>query len=113
MEPALGTDVPSTTRPIGVYIPLGRIRMFPWIRIVGRGALHPSTIESLQQDQTSQEGIKTDAAAQDLPPHVKLIEMGTAFWISKVVYAAAKLSLADRLDTPKSAAELAPLAGAH
>jgi hypothetical protein len=75
--------------------------------------LHPSTIESLQQDQTSQEGIKTDAAPQDLPPHVKLIEMGTAFWVSKVVYAAAKLSLADRLDTPKSAAELAPLVGAH
>jgi O-methyltransferase domain/Dimerisation domain len=93
-----------------------------------------STIENSQQDQNKRNGSsalsehdgaaapdlnripaqKADAAPQDLPPHVKLIEMGTAFWVSKVVYAAAKLGLADRLDgTPKSAAELAPLVGAH
>jgi hypothetical protein len=93
-----------------------------------------STIENPQQDQNKRNGSspisvhdgaaapdleripaqKADAAPQDLPPHVKLIEMGTAYWVSKVVYAAAKLGLADRLDgTPKSAAELAPLVGAH
>jgi O-methyltransferase domain/Dimerisation domain len=45
---------------------------------------------------------------QALPPHVQLIQMGTAYWASRVVYAAAKLGLADQLVTgPKSAAELA------
>ena len=48
------------------------------------------------------------AASQALPPHVQLIQMGTAFWVSRVVYAAAKLGLADQLAAgPKSAAELA------
>jgi len=42
------------------------------------------------------------------PPHAQLIQMGTAYWISKVVYAAAKLGLADQLAAgPRSAAELA------
>ena len=46
------------------------------------------------------------------PPHVQLIQMGTAYWISRVVYAAAKLGLADRLaDGPKSAAELPSATG--
>jgi hypothetical protein len=52
--------------------------------------------------------------APPLPPHVQLIQMGTAYWISRVVYAAAKLGLADRLaDGPKSAAELAGPTGTH
>lgn len=42
------------------------------------------------------------------PPHAQLIQMGSAYWISKVVYAAAKLGLADQLAAgPRSAAELA------
>lgn len=42
------------------------------------------------------------------PPHAQLIQMGSAYWISRVVYAAAKLGLADHLAAgPKSAAELA------
>ncbi len=49
-----------------------------------------------------------------LPPHVLVIQMATAFWVSRVVYAAAKLGLADRLaDGPRSAAELAGLTGTH
>jgi hypothetical protein len=53
---------------------------------------------------------KTEAA----PPHVQLIQMGTAFWVSRVVYAAAKLGLADHLATgPKSAVQLAGLTGTH
>jgi hypothetical protein len=49
-----------------------------------------------------------------LPPHVKLIEMATAAFVSKVVYVAAKLGLADRLaEGPKSAEELAGPMGAH
>jgi hypothetical protein len=48
------------------------------------------------------------------PPHAQLIQMGTSYWISKVVYAAAKLGLADQLAAgPRSAAELAGPTRAH
>jgi len=48
------------------------------------------------------------------PPHAQLIEMGTAYWISQIVYVAAKLGLADQLNgEPKSADELAGPTGAH
>lgn len=48
------------------------------------------------------------------PPHDIVIQMGTGFWVSKLVYAAAKLQLADHLaDGPKSAEELAGPTGAH
>jgi alkyl hydroperoxide reductase subunit AhpC/SAM-dependent methyltransferase len=51
---------------------------------------------------------------QPKPPHVQLIEMATAHWISRMVYVAAKLNLADRLaDAPKSAGELAGPTGTH
>ena len=54
------------------------------------------------------------AASQALPPHVQLIQMGGAYRASTIVYAAAKLGLADQLATgPKSAAELAGPMGAH
>ena len=46
--------------------------------------------------------------SQVIPPHVKLIQMGQAGVVSRIVYAAAKLGLADQLGPePKSAAELA------
>src|SRR4051794_36370995 len=49
-----------------------------------------------------------EAASQALPPHAQLIQMGTGSWVSAVVYAAAKLGLADQLAAgPKSAADLA------
>jgi len=48
------------------------------------------------------------------PPHVQLIQMGLGYWVSRVVWAAAKLGLADRLaDGPRSAAELAGATGTH
>ncbi len=48
------------------------------------------------------------------PPHAQLIEMSTAYWVSKVVYAAAKLGLADHLsEAPQSAAELSDATGTH
>jgi hypothetical protein len=51
---------------------------------------------------------KLSAEAEALPPHVQLIHMGTAYWVSRAVYAAAKLGLADHLaGGPQSAAELA------
>lgn len=55
-----------------------------------------------------------NAAPQVLPPHVQLIQLGAASWISAVVYAAAKLGIADHLTAaPKSAAELAGPTGTH
>jgi hypothetical protein len=49
-----------------------------------------------------------------LPPHVQLIQMGTAYWASRVAYAAAKLGLADQLKSgTTSAEELAGAVGAH
>jgi hypothetical protein len=42
------------------------------------------------------------------PPHAQLIEMATAHWISRIIYVAAKIELADHLASgPKSADELA------
>jgi hypothetical protein len=44
----------------------------------------------------------------EVPAHAQVIQMATAYWVSKIVYAAAKLDLADRLaDGPMSAEELA------
>ena len=54
------------------------------------------------------------AASRGLPPHAQLIQMGTASWVSSVVYAAAKLGIADRLaDAPRNAVELAGTMGMH
>jgi len=48
------------------------------------------------------------------PPHVQIIQMGFGYWVSRALYAAAKLGLADRLaNTPRSAAELAKETGTH
>lgn len=48
------------------------------------------------------------------PPHAQLIEMATGHWISRILYVAASLGLADRLDDrPKSAEELAGPTGTH
>jgi hypothetical protein len=52
--------------------------------------------------------------AEAPPPHTQLIQMASGFWVSRIVYAAAKLELADRLaGGPKSADELAGAAGMH
>ena len=43
-----------------------------------------------------------------VPPHVQMIQMGTAYWLSSLVYTAARIGLADLLaDGPKSAVDLA------
>jgi hypothetical protein len=47
------------------------------------------------------------SSSEALPPHVQLIQMATAGWVSRVTYAAARLGLADHLaEGPKTAAEL-------
>lgn len=53
-------------------------------------------------------------SAQPVPPHAQLIQMGTAYWVSKVVYAAARLGLADHLAAgPRNAVELATVTRTH
>jgi hypothetical protein len=48
------------------------------------------------------------------PPHAVLIQMGTAQWVSRILYVAAQLGLADRLaQGAKSAEELAGPTGTH
>src|SRR3954471_7132750 len=48
------------------------------------------------------------------PPHAQLIQMATGYWVSNIVYVAAKLNLADQLaEGPRSADELAGLTGTH
>src|SRR5262245_15636946 len=56
----------------------------------------------------------TPSNSEELPPHVKLIQMGRAFVVSRTLYAAAKLGLADHLAVEaRSAAELAGPMGVH
>jgi len=53
-------------------------------------------------------------AAATVPPHARLIQMATGYWISRMLYAAAALGLADQLAAgPASAAELAAQTHAH
>jgi hypothetical protein len=55
-----------------------------------------------------------NATPQSLPPHVQLIQMIMAIVDARVLYAAAKLGLADQLATgPKSAAELSGPMAVH
>ncbi|MEQ1730473.1 MAG: methyltransferase, partial [Vicinamibacterales bacterium] len=45
---------------------------------------------------------------QSMPPHVQLVQMAMGHWVSRIIYLAAKLGLADRLaDGPMSAESLA------
>jgi SAM-dependent methyltransferase len=58
--------------------------------------------------------IQEKSQSEALPPHAQVIQMATGYWVSRIVYAAAKLGLADRLaDGPRSAAELAGATGTH
>jgi alkyl hydroperoxide reductase subunit AhpC len=60
------------------------------------------------------ESTQRNTGLQPKPPHAQLIEMGTAHWVSRILYVAAKLGLADRIDgEPKSAEELAGPTGTH
>jgi O-methyltransferase domain/Dimerisation domain len=57
----------------------------------------------------------TDVPTHDaLPAHAQLIQMGTAAFVTKTLYVAAKLGLADHLaDGARSAVDLAAALGAH
>ncbi len=52
--------------------------------------------------------------SETLPPHAQLIQMGNAYWVSRMMYVAAKLGLADLLaGGPKTAEELAAPTKSH
>src|SRR5215468_6446541 len=54
------------------------------------------------------------ASIQPPPPHAQLVQMAMAHWVSHIVYAAAKLNLADRLaQGPKTADALAGPTATH
>ncbi len=56
----------------------------------------------------------TGTGSKALPPHAQLIQMGAASWVSAIVYAAAKLGIADHLGAgPRSAVELADTTRTH
>ena len=52
------------------------------------------------------------SAALQVPPHAQVIRMATAYWLSRAVYAAARLGIADLLkDEPRAAEDLAAATG--
>lgn len=56
------------------------------------------------------------APLMEVPAHIQLVQMATAYWVSRLLYVAAKLSLADHLaagDGPQSADALAAKTGMH
>ena len=54
------------------------------------------------------------AKPEPVPPHVRLIEMGTAAWVSMIIHGAARIDLADHLaEGAKTAEELAGPTGTH
>ena len=56
--------------------------------------------------------VKSESAAE--APHFAMLQMVVGFWVSRAIYVAAKLGLADLVkDRPKTADEIARLTGTH
>jgi ubiquinone/menaquinone biosynthesis C-methylase UbiE len=54
------------------------------------------------------------SSEEEMPPHIAMLQMISGFWISRAIYIAAKLGIADQLaDGPKTAEEIAAGTGAH
>jgi len=57
---------------------------------------------------------ETSAKPEPIPPHVRLIEMGTAAWVSMIIHGTAKIGLADHFEGgAKTAEQLAGPTGTH
>ena len=55
---------------------------------------------------------QTAAATSEVPPPIAMLQLISGFWISRCIYVAAKLGIADLVkDEPKTAAELAAATG--
>jgi len=58
--------------------------------------------------------VDTPLAAPQVPPHAQVIRMATAYWVSRAVYAVARLGIADLLkDEPRDAEHLAAATDTH
>lgn len=52
--------------------------------------------------------------ATQAPPYLAMQQMISGFWVSRAIYVAAKLAIADLVkDRPRTAAELAQATGTH
>lgn len=55
---------------------------------------------------------QTQMQVEEIPPHADIVQMATGYWVSRIVYMAAKVNLADLLaDGSKTANELAEITG--
>ena len=60
------------------------------------------------------DAVDTPPVPPQLPPHVQIIQLATAYWISRAVYVVARLGIADLLrDGPRDAADLAATTGTY
>ena len=54
--------------------------------------------------------VPTPGGKPNVSPQEALLRMSSAYWVSQMIYATAKLGLADIMaDGPKTAAEIAPV----
>src|SRR5262245_10290792 len=59
-------------------------------------------------------GDSMQPGTESIPPHMQLIQMGTAYWHSRLIHAAAKLKLPDLLAAgPQTAEQLSAATGTH
>jgi hypothetical protein len=57
---------------------------------------------------------ETNQPNQAMPPQLAVLQMASGYWVSRSIYVAAKLGIADLLkDSPKSCDELATATGTH
>ena len=57
---------------------------------------------------------ETNQPNQAMPPQLAILQMASGYWVSRSIYVAAKLGIADLLkDSPKSCDELATATGTH
>jgi hypothetical protein len=66
----------------------------------------------LQQEQTSSAPDQMPPHLRNLPPQAVMMQMSTGYWLTQLIYAAAKLKVADVLrDGPKSYVDIARATG--
>jgi hypothetical protein len=68
----------------------------------------------MQTDTLDRPSAGTPTATRQLPPHAQVIQMATAYWVSRAIYVAAELGIADLLkDRPEDAESLAAATGTY
>src|SRR5215472_2792127 len=68
----------------------------------------------VQTQTVEQPAADTTSATPQIPGHAQVIQMATAYWVSRAVYVAAQLGIADLLkDGPQDAEALAVATGTY